>query len=205
LLYSILKLWKQLIAEVSPKLIITTGTAGGIGSSVELGDVVVAPSVRFDCTTKFASQSFAKAVYTCSTLQTPSLSVAAGLFAANAAQLPASSRLPAIFTQPVHVVPSADVVTTDFFAYDDTQDSYGLQGLGAACDEGDAALGLAISQLGSSPPKWTSVRNASDPQIQDAGLTKEQAYQKATGYFTKYGYWTTVDSAITCWSLIVDN
>jgi nucleoside phosphorylase len=39
-------LWRQLIAEVKPKLVITTGTAGGIGAGVELGDVVVAKSVR---------------------------------------------------------------------------------------------------------------------------------------------------------------
>ena len=33
----------QLIEEVKPKLVITTGTAGGIGPKIELGDVVVAP------------------------------------------------------------------------------------------------------------------------------------------------------------------
>ena len=37
----IAKLWAQLIAEVKPKLVITTGTAGGIGPAIELGDVVV--------------------------------------------------------------------------------------------------------------------------------------------------------------------
>jgi kumamolisin len=62
----ILKLWKQLIAEVRPKLILTTGTGGGIGSYVELGDVTVASSVRFDCTQKLKAESFAKSVYRCS-------------------------------------------------------------------------------------------------------------------------------------------
>jgi len=201
----ILKLWKQLIAEVDPKLVITTGTGGGIGSYVELGDVVVAPATRFDCTTKFKSQPFARAVYPCSNLAKTSLSLAEPLFAANASQLPAAPRLPTIITQPGPGVLSADIVTTDFFAYDDVLDSYGLQGLGSACDEGDAALGLVMQQLGSSAPKWAAVRNASDPQIQDKGMTPQQAYQLATGYYGKYGYWTSIPSAITCWALILDN
>ena len=41
--------WRQIIAEVNPKLVITTGTAGGIGTQCEVGDVVVSPIVRFDC------------------------------------------------------------------------------------------------------------------------------------------------------------
>ena len=110
----ILKLWKQLIAEVAPKLILTTGTGGGIGSYVELGDVIVAPSVRFDCTQKFKSESFAKSVYPCTNLKKKSLSLAEPLFATNASQLPPASRLPTIITQTGPGVDSADVVTTDF-------------------------------------------------------------------------------------------
>jgi hypothetical protein len=40
--------WRQIIEEVSPRLVITTGTAGGIGKPCEVGDVVVSPIVRFD-------------------------------------------------------------------------------------------------------------------------------------------------------------
>ena len=43
------EVWKQIIAETQPKLVITTGTAGGIGAEFEVGDVVVSPVVRFDC------------------------------------------------------------------------------------------------------------------------------------------------------------
>jgi hypothetical protein len=45
--------WRQIIQEVRPTLVITTGTAGGIGTEFEVGDVVVSPVVRFDCTAKF--------------------------------------------------------------------------------------------------------------------------------------------------------
>src|SRR5947207_1082757 len=37
--------WKQIIEEVRPKLVVTTGTAGGIGTECEVGDVVVSPIV----------------------------------------------------------------------------------------------------------------------------------------------------------------
>ena len=39
------------------------------------------------------------------------------------------------------------IVSTDTFAFDDTTDHFGLQGLGQCCDMGDATLGLAI-------PSW---------------------------------------------------
>jgi purine-nucleoside phosphorylase len=45
------KFMRELADTVKPKTFITTGTGGGIGSDVALGDVVVAGTVRFDCTT----------------------------------------------------------------------------------------------------------------------------------------------------------
>src|SRR5215471_18110454 len=55
--------WRQIIGEVRPRLVITTGTAGGIGPAFEVGDVIVSPIVRFDCTAKFKKQPFAQAHY----------------------------------------------------------------------------------------------------------------------------------------------
>jgi hypothetical protein len=54
-------------------------------------------------------------------------------------------------------------------------------------------------------PKWAAIRNASDPQIDSTGLTTKQAAEKAAQIYEKYGYWTTIPSAITCWSVILDN
>ncbi len=122
----IAKLWQQLIAEVQPKLVITTGTSGGIGSSIELGDVVVAPTVRFDCQKSFKNAAFHDSQYACSKLKTTSFAAAQKLFAANQAHLPSASRPPRIFTQPAMGVTITDVVTTDFFAFDDSTDHYGL-------------------------------------------------------------------------------
>jgi nucleoside phosphorylase len=201
----IAKLWAQLIAEVKPKLVITTGTAGGIGPAVELGDVVVAPSVRFDCTTKFKNAPFHNSIYTCSKLKTASFAAAQQLFKANVAHLPTAARPPKIFTQPVAGVPDTEIVTTDFFAFDDTSDTFGIQGLGLAVEMGDAVLGMVIQQMGAKAPKWAAVRNASDPQINSSGLTKKEAATKAAQIYERFGYWTTIASAITCWALVLDN
>ena len=50
--------WKQIIEEVRPKLVITTGTGGGIGTPWEVGDVIVSPIVRFDCINWLKSAPF---------------------------------------------------------------------------------------------------------------------------------------------------
>ena len=201
----IAKLWQQIINEAQPKLIITTGTAGGIGSQVELGDVVTAQAVRFDCQKAFKSKPFHNSLYKPSKLNYASYPAAEKLFAANADHLPKSSRPQQIFTKPVAAAKLPDVVTTDFFAFDDSSNSYGLKGLGAAVEMGDAVLGLVITQLGSKAPLWAAIRNASDPQIDDSGLTLKEAATKASQIYEKYGYWTTIPSAITCWATVKDN
>jgi hypothetical protein len=185
--------------------VITTGTAGGIGAPMELGDVVVAPSVRFDCQKTFKSQPFHDAVYACSKLKTTSMAEATRLFGANTSHLPPAPRPPRVVTRAMAGIPSADVVTTDFFAFDETTNHYGLEGLGAAVEMGDAVLGLVVKQLGSGAPKWIAVRNASDPQIDSNGLTFRQAATKAAQIYERFGYWTTIPSAIACWALILDN
>ena len=55
--------WNQIIDDVQPKLVITTGTAGGIGTKCEVGDVVVSPIVHFDCQKWLKKEPFANAQY----------------------------------------------------------------------------------------------------------------------------------------------
>ncbi len=52
-----------MIGQVQPRLMITTGTAGGIGAATLLGDVIVSSRVRWDATTRFADQPWAHAAY----------------------------------------------------------------------------------------------------------------------------------------------
>src|SRR6202011_584553 len=80
--------WQQIIPEVRPKLVLTTGTAGGIGKQFEVGDVIVSSIVPFDCLQKFKKQPFAKAHYSSATAKTTQFATARTLFKANSAQLP---------------------------------------------------------------------------------------------------------------------
>jgi hypothetical protein len=190
--------WKQIIDEVQPKLVITTGTAGGIGKQREVGDVVVSPIVRFDGLHWLKSASYNDAIYKNSAPKTKLFAAAKTLFKANAGQLPKDNTRP-----PVIVLSSGaatSVVTTDFFGFDTSDDHYGLKGLGDVSEMGDAMLGLVSSQL-TSPPRWIAVRNVSDPQIEATGSLKDQATIAAQIY-KGFGRWSTVCSAIVCWALI---
>jgi nucleoside phosphorylase len=192
--------WKQIIGEVKPKLVITTGTAGGIGKQFEVGDVVVSPIVRFDCITKFKSEPFALKHYDSVPAKTKHFATAKSLFKTNAAQLPKdNTRLPKI----VLVAPTAlksSVVTTDFFGFDTSDNHYKLQHLGDVSEMGDAVLGLVVSQM-QSKPRWLAIRNVSDPQIKAEGSLKQQA-QVAAQIYKGFGRWSSICSAITCWASI---
>jgi nucleoside phosphorylase len=194
--------WRQIIQEVQPKLVITTGTAGGIGQQFEVGDVIVSPIVRFDCTAKFKKETFAKANYTSSAPNPEYFATAKLLFKANSAQLPKdNSRPPKIVRVPLNGLDSS-VVTTDFFGFDTSNNHFGLQGLGDVCEMGDAVLGLVASDLGTSAPRWLAIRNVSDPQIKADSLTLKQQAAIAAQIYKGFGRWSSICSAITCWAAI---
>lgn len=196
-------LWVQMIEQVHPRLVITTGTAGGVGAETLLGDVIVSSRVRWDATKRFENDPWARASYISTGIQ-PSHShlrkAHSGLIPVNAAHLPTAPRTPRIVTD-TRAHPTS-VISTDFFAFDDADDHYGLRSYqpdARAVEMDDAALGLACADL-ADPPAWVSVRNASDPQMNAATLADET--REAAAIYEKYGYWTTVGSAITCWALV---
>ena len=191
--------WKQVIDEVKPNLVITTGTAGGIGTQCEVGDVVVSPIVRFDCNKWLKSEPFHDAHYQNGAPKIKYLAKAKTLFKANAGQLPKEN------TRPPKIVLSgglsSSVLSTDFFGFDTSDNHYGLRNLGSVSEMGDAVLGLVTSQMGTRAPRWVAVRNVSDPQIKAQGTLKQQA-QLAAQIYKGFGRWSSVCSAIVCWALI---
>jgi nucleoside phosphorylase len=197
--------WVQIIDDVKPALVITTGTAGGIGKQFEVGDVIVSPVVRFDCTSKFKNKKVDNKAIAAEHYESAAvgatLATAKKLFKTNSAQLPPdNTRQPEI----VRVGPAKlnqSVVTTDFFGFDISDNHYKLRGLGEVCEMGDAVLGLVAQQLGASAPRWVAVRNVSDPQIKAEGTLKEQA-TLAANIYKAFGRWSSVCSAIVCWALI---
>jgi hypothetical protein len=191
--------WRQIIEEVKPKLVITTGTASGIGPRCQVGDVVVSPIVRFDCQQWLKGEPFKDAHFEDTGPRTKLLAKAKALFKANAGQLPPDNTRPPKIVQ-AKGLPSS-VVTTDFFGFDTSDNHYRLQKLGAVSEMGDAVLGLVMSKMTPSPPRWVAVRNVSDPQIKSQGTLKEQDHVAAHIY-KGFGRWSTVCSAIVCWALI---
>ncbi len=194
--------WRQIVSEVQPKLVLTTGTAGGIGRWFEVGDVVVSPIVRFDCLSEFKRRPFHDAHYLSKAPRTKYFALAKKLFQANAAQLPKDNRrMPSIVTVSTRGL-SSSVVTTDFFGFDTSDNHYGLQGLGDVSEMGDAVLGMVCAELGAKAPRWLAVRNVSDPQIKADGMTLRQQAALAAQIYKGFGRWSSVCSAIVCWALI---
>ena len=193
--------WAQIIEEVRPNLVITTGTAGGIGKAFEVGDVIVSPIVRFDCTAKFKKQPFASDHYQSVKPNAAHFATAKSLLKVNAPQLPKdNTRLPKIVRVSTTALASS-VVTTDFFGFDTSDNHYKLQGLGDVSEMGDAVLGLVASRMGDTAPRWLAIRNVSDPQIKAEGTLRQQAAIAAQIY-KGFGRWSSVCSAIACWASI---
>jgi hypothetical protein len=197
-----LDVWRQIIDEVKPALVITTGTAGGIGKEFEVGDVIVSPIVRFDCTAKFKKEPFAQAHFSSKAAKPKLFAKARSLFKANASQLPKdNTRAPKIISVPVDALESS-VLTTDFFGFDTSDNHYKLRGLGDVSEMGDAVLGLVASEMSDTPPRYLAIRNVSDPQIKADGLTLRQQAAIAAQIYKGFGRWSSVCSAITCWASI---
>lgn len=199
-------LWKQLIAEVDPKLVITTGTGGGIGSDLGLGDVVIGEQARFHLTGALKGKPYKSTAYPCTAVELhPGNRVAFeakvkslatdDLLRPNGQKL-SPPRVPKLLFSP------SGIVSTDTFAFDDSTNHYGLQGLGQCCDMGDATLGLAISELGDKAPKWVAIRNASDPQIQNTNGI-EAAKKVAEQIYSRSQCLTTAGSVIASWATAI--
>jgi nucleoside phosphorylase len=193
--------WSQIISEVRPKIVITTGTAGGIGKQFEVGDVVVSPIVRFDCISKFKAEPFHDAHYSSVAPKTKYLATAKTLFKANSGQLPKENTRPPNIVRVAPTAVASSVMTTDFFGFDTSDNHYHLQGMADVSEMGDAVLGLVASRMGNKAPRWVAVRNVSDPQIKAEGTLRQQA-QIAAQIYKGFGRWSSVCSAIVCWALI---
>ena len=191
--------WAQLIDDCAPKWVITTGTGGAIGPESEVGDVVVSRFVTFDCQRKF--QHLDGKSFACDH-DPPSdrFDQATAFFAANARFLPPdNARPPQILT--ASSAP-AGVLTTDFFGFDNSDDTYRLEGKGGLAEMGDAVLGMVCQQLAGNAPDYVAVRNVSDPQIDSTGLSLAEQAKLAGDIYKGFGRWSTVCSAIVCWAIV---
>jgi nucleoside phosphorylase len=190
------RLMADIARAVAPKIFITTGTGGGIGADVKLGDVVIAGNVRFDCQTQFKTQPWAAASFRTAELPAGALdALTPALTGVNAAKIPGARPAPKFFSGA-----AGTIVTTDFFAFDDSTDFYKLQSLGQACDMGDAMVADALQAFPNI--EFYAIRNASDPQIPNPGNNIKAAAQQAAQIYAKYGGLTTAASVIASWAVV---
>lgn len=189
-------LMAELASVVKPKIFITTGTGGGIGKDVVLGDVIIAGTVKFDCKQQFAKEKWAADKFTTAKLPGGTLKLLMpALTSVNASRI-ANAR-----PEPKYWIGTNDaIVTTDFFAYDDSTNHYQLQGLGQCCDMGDAMVAKALHQF--PDIKFYAIRNASDPQIPNPSKDMKTAGKTAASIYARFGGLTTAASVLACWAII---
>jgi hypothetical protein len=191
--------WRQIIDDVRPSLVITTGTGGGIGPTEEVGDVVVSPFVTFSCRGPFKPLD-GKTYRSSATFPAGQFTQAESLFSANAGFLPKdNTRPPTIVTS---TSPQTGILTTDYFGFDNSANTYGLQGHGDLSEMGDAVLGMVCERRPKTAPAYVIVRNVSDPQIAAGGLTIREQAKIAADIYKGFGRWSSVCSAIVCWAIV---
>jgi nucleoside phosphorylase len=192
--------WKQIIEDCQPKLVITTGTGGGIGDTEEVGDVIVSRHAVFDCRKASNAYINGKAYTSATPVPAGKFRTAKRLFSTNSQFLPKDNTRPPRIIQ--RHTKKTGIVTTDFFGFDTTDDHYKLQGLGSLSEMGDAVLGMVCDELGANAPPYVIVRNVSDPQIDSNGSTLREQADMAGQIYKAFGRWSTVCSAIVCWAIV---
>jgi hypothetical protein len=150
----------------------------------------------------FKSKPWAQQLFTGAAVHADSHAASFGaLTAPNAAHLwPVASRPPEL------AFGVGGVETVDYFGFANTTDSYGIvhNYPDARTEEmDDATLPLALAQL-AGPPLWCSIRNASDPQVSSDIGDLEAQRRWANQIYKKYGYWTTIGSAVATWAVIAN-
>lgn len=196
--------WKQWVSQVKPTLVISTGTAGAVQGTTQLGDVVVSRNVSWDCRKQFKNAAFAGQKYDSSYQPAEAALEQALTFVQQTSRpLPTQwvKRTPQIWVDGKDNT-AAHIITTDFFAFDDAENSYGLRTFddqARAVEMDDAAMALAVSQLNDAPA-WLIVRNASDPQMPQGTNVKAES-KAASDIYLEWGQVTSWGSAVVCWAL----
>jgi len=216
-------LFRQLIDEVRPRVVLSVGTAGAVYGNHELGDVVVTRAARFRLSDEFRNERFNATTYTSDwaiprtqlahartmmktlepRLREPAFGppTARYPFPGGLVQPPANH--PDIKLDGTQLPAFQPILTTDYFEFGTSANH--LDDQGCAVEMGDAVLGLVCSTM-ADPPRWAVVRNISDPQINaelpvGAGPLNLQIHW-AVWFYEAFGYWTSVSGALATWAIV---
>jgi nucleoside phosphorylase len=219
-------LFRQIIDEAKPSLVLTVGTSGGVKLEHDLGDVVVTRGAKFRLSDEFAKEPFAGKTYKSHwQIPTTQFAKAEELMGRHASELkepefaPPTKRYafdsPPLKSEPpnapsIHIDDGAampefhPILTTDFFEFGTSANNLWTEG--CAVEMGDAVLGLVAEELGEAAPNWAIVRNLSDPMINGDLPTKPRKLDMqahwAVWYYEAYGYWTSVMGALATWAIV---
>lgn len=224
-------LLKQIMEETEAKYVFTTGTCGATFIEHDLGDVVVTKSVKFRLSSEFRKEVFNRKTYSSGwnipteyfpyaesfmqkhmeRIQEPSMLPPTEKYLYNGNPIPAKRNRPNIYLEGLNLPEQSPILTTDYFEFGNSTTN-NLRNEGCGVEMGDAVLGLVCSELGAKAPKWAVVRNLSDPVIN--GNLKEDERDSinprirlqsmwAVWYYDTYGYWTSINSVLTVWAIIV--
>lgn len=184
-------LWRQMIDQVQPRLVITTGSATGSGS-LDLGDVVVSRHLTL---TGFEDTEHPEDFASSAHLRSTRLPlVQAKLLPDISPMLPRTPRAAQVWTDtrdhPVSVVTALTFAAS--LDLDPVRKRHGQVVVTTA----DAPLAMASAQM-ANPPAWVSVRavasthGQSHPDRAGAAASHEQ-----------FAYAACLGSALACWGLI---
>jgi hypothetical protein len=214
----------QIIAEAKPKLVLTIGTAGSVFERFALGDVVITRAAKFRLSQEFRNESYNGQTYRSEwtlpsrealrpavtlmhrfsdELTEPPFAPPTKRFRFSGDPVRPPGNRPDLRLDGEDMPEFHPILTTDYFEYGTSANR--LDHEGAAVEMGDAALGLACSEL-PDPPKWAVVRNMSDPVINGdlpaKGFHLNEQTTWAVGYYTAYGHYTSIVGALAAWGLI---
>jgi len=206
------RLIDQLVNEVHPKYLISTGTAGGTVEGHSLGDVVITTSGYFHCSDP---KDFRRAPFNCKRfgqeywvterradrVQALMLGVEEPPFGPPHPSYPRTEPIKLPRTKPqVHECPNLPILTTDYFEFGNTTNQLGR--LGCAVEMDDALIAMTCEEMPPQlRPKYAFVRNISDPVI-NGNLARMSQIMWAVFYYENFGLLTSYNSALTTWGII---
>jgi hypothetical protein len=216
---------RQLVEECTPRLVVTSGTGGAVGSHLNCGDVVVTDTALFHCRQSYSDypeipsiksggrpaplassvdpdvRPIQHANQRMMKLTVPGLLGDAAKLHAHGVAFVTANQEPQIYCKHVPGARAMNVLSADYFSVDDSHDTEGLQELGIIDDMDDAFVALAIEKADTAEkPRWLSIRNASEPQLPysaDEAVTKDTASK----IYDSCGYHTSINGAFACWAI----
>jgi nucleoside phosphorylase len=210
---------RQVLAEVRPTIVLTTGTCGATIPTFDLGDVLVTRGAAFRLEQEFRNEPFASAVFTsrwkhrrtqlsparkamaefAHELVEPDFGAPTPRYAWTGDLIPGPQNIPSMKLDGDDFPDGHPILTADWFLFGTTTNGVDADGCGV--EMGDAVIAMVCEENSQPGPEWLVVRNLSNPVV-DGRLSSDVQNMWSAFYYDTYGYWTSVNSSIACWAAL---